>query len=158
MNARSPLPQGLSPVSAGRWGLWLLGLRNHRAASQRCGLVHHVYNRSLADRFRGLITPWRIYEYGGTLRLMAQICRVSEDSARQWCTGGQKLPAHQCRRLAGYLHGHAASALALAEELEETAERRSASERCFLAGAAAGTSRFGRALKAPGMGSPPRSD
>jgi hypothetical protein len=113
---------GFDPVTAGRYGLWLLGLRNHRAASRRRGLVHHVYNRSLADRFRGLITPWRVHEYGGTLRAMAEICRVSEDSARQWCTGRQKLPAHQCRRLANYLRGHAASVLALAEELDDVAQ------------------------------------
>ena len=30
-----PLPQGLSPVEAGRIGLWLLGKRNHRAAARR---------------------------------------------------------------------------------------------------------------------------
>lgn len=119
--ALEPFEPGFDPVTAGRYGLWLLGFRNHRAASRRRGLVYHVYNRSLADRFRGLLTPWRVHEYGGTVRLLAELCGVKEDSARQWCTGGQKLPAHQCRRLAGYLRGHAALTLALAVELEDVA-------------------------------------
>lgn len=118
-----PLPPGLSPVDAARLGLWLLGVRNRRAAARRRGFPTHVYNRNLADRFRGLITPWRVHEYPGTVWLMAEICGVKRESARQWCTGTNRLAPHQSRRLADYLRGHAASEIALAQELEEEARK-----------------------------------
>jgi hypothetical protein len=117
-----PLPQGLSPVEAGRIGLWLLGKRNHRAAARRRAMPSRAYGRSLADRFRGLITPWRVYEYPGTLRLMAELCGVRVDTARNWCKREYRLPPHQARRMARYLRTHAAEGLALADALEAAAK------------------------------------
>jgi hypothetical protein len=117
-----PLPQGLNPVDAGRLGLWLLGRRNQRAASRRRARPSHVYNRSLADRFRGLITPWRVHEYPGTLAFMAELCGVGVGTARNWCKRGYRLPPHQARRMARYLRIYAAEGLALADALEAAAK------------------------------------
>jgi hypothetical protein len=117
------LPPGLTPVDAGRLGLWLLGKRNHRAASRRRALPSRVYGRSLADRFRGLITPWRVYEYPGTLAFMAELCGVGVETVRNWCKRGYRLPPHQARRMSGYLRSHAAEELALADELEAIAKQ-----------------------------------
>jgi hypothetical protein len=123
-----PLPPGMTPVEAGRIGLWLMGQRNQRAASRRRALPSRVYGRSLADRFRGLITPWLVHEYPGTLVLMAdvlmaELCGVKPDTARNWCKRGHRLPPHQARRMAGYLRTRAAEELALADELEAMAKQ-----------------------------------
>ena len=112
----------MNPVEAGRFGLWLLGQRNRRAASRRRALPSRVYDKSLADRFRGLITPWRVYEYPGTIVLMAQLCSVGVGTARTWCNRGYQLAPHQARRMAGYLRTRAAEELALAGELEAAAK------------------------------------
>jgi hypothetical protein len=117
------LPPGITPVEAGRLGLWLLGQRNHRAASRRRASPSRVYNRSLADRFRGLITPWRVYEYPGTLAFMAELCGVGVDTARNWCKRGYRLPPHQAREMARYLRIHVAEELALADALEAAAKQ-----------------------------------
>jgi hypothetical protein len=51
----NPLPPGLDPVTAGRFGLWLLGKRNHFRAMRRSVSASRVSAVVLQHRFVALI-------------------------------------------------------------------------------------------------------
>jgi hypothetical protein len=116
------LPSGLSPVDAGRFGLWLLSRRSHRAAQRRSAFTNRVWRSSTwGNRFERLITPWRIFEYPGTSAFLAHLCGVSRSTARGWIYG-KHLPARHASRLAHYLEAHASACDGLAHELRSYAD------------------------------------
>ncbi len=123
MSYKPPLPPGLSPILAGRYGLWLLSRRSHRAALRRTAFVSRVRNRSLADRYWGLVCPWRVYEYPGGAQFIAALFGISRHYARDLCTGGKRLPVQHARRLMTDLEGRIASMEALRVELREYVRR-----------------------------------
>lgn len=119
------MPAGLDPVRAGRYGLWLLGLRSHRAASLRVAFPKmRVGTRSLTDRFRVLFLPWKVYEYPGPCRFLGELCGVHPETARRWIQGSKVLPPRHGERLAAYLEQHAAQCEALARELRSDIEKK----------------------------------
>src|SRR5215831_14841354 len=116
------LPRGLDPVSAGRFGLWLLSRRSHRAARRRVAFTNRVWHSSTwGNRFERLITPWRIFEYPGTSAMLAQLCGVSRSTARGWIYG-KRLPVRHALRLSHNLMAHAAQCEALGRELRSYAD------------------------------------
>jgi hypothetical protein len=99
-----PLPPGLSPVDAGRFGLWLLGKRNHRAAERRRRSSFRAYSGTLLSRFASIVSPWKVYEYPGAEVLIGRLCGVSEGRAHNLlCQRGAELPSHHARVLADYV-------------------------------------------------------
>lgn len=110
------LPAGLDPVRVGRYGLWLMGLRSHRAAALRVPFPVRVKQRSFADRVAALLVPWRIHEYPGAYRFIGALCGVSKNTARGWLYG-KPIPGKHAERLAAYLEQHASQCEALAREL-----------------------------------------
>lgn len=116
------LPPGLNPVTAGRWGLWLLSKRQYRAAKRRRAFAEKRVSRdedSHGRRFIRLIVPWQPHEYPGALRFIAAVLGVEVSSARRYLAPSMGLPRVHAAVLAGYLEGHAALCLALARELRE---------------------------------------
>ena len=97
-----PLPPGLSPVEAGRIGLWLLGQRNHRAALRRRSSAFRAYKPSRLSRFASIATPWLVREYPGCEVLLSRLCGVCERTAEQWLSG-KELPSHHARTLADFI-------------------------------------------------------
>lgn len=115
-----PSPQTVSkafdPVQAGRYGLWLLSLRSHKAALRRTAFPARVWKLSLIDRFRRVILPWRVYEYPGGAGFLSQLCGVARSTTYGWING-KSLPGKHALRLAQYLEQHASECEALALEL-----------------------------------------
>lgn len=121
------LPAGLTPVTAGRLGLWLLGNRSSARAKRRIAFPQHAPARSLGLRVARLLAPWRVYEYPGGAVLVAAICGVARETAHSWLYRGKAIPAKHRERLAVYLEDCAALMVAAAAELRAgtgTAARR----------------------------------
>jgi hypothetical protein len=140
-----PLPIGLSPVDAGRLGLWLLGKRNHRAAARRRVHPSRAYPDTLVGRWCSICAPWKAQEYPGPRRLLAALCGVSPLYARRWIGGKVPLPAQNALRLADYLETRVERAQALIRDLREHARNREREVRASQAVAA-------RRLAAPAPG------
>jgi len=117
-----PLPPGLDPVTAGRFGLWLLGQRNHRAAQRRRRGSLRVYPASDASRFARLVCPWIIAEYPGAEVLISQLCGVSEVTAEGWLRRTKPLPSRHARVLADYVERF--DGVGVARELRAYADER----------------------------------
>lgn len=117
------MPPGLSPVDAGRLGLWLLSRRSHQAAKRRRAFPSHEWHTSFAGRWARLITPWRVFEYPGASMMLAHLCEVKRETARGWIYG-KRLPARHALRLAVHLEQHASACEALAHELRAYAGAR----------------------------------
>jgi hypothetical protein len=118
-----PLPPGLSPVDAGRLGLWLLGQRNHRAAvKRRRPYRHRVYLSPPAARWARVAACWSVGSYPGAEVLISQLCDVSESTAKHWLRSHRDLPAHHARTLADYVEGF--DGPAVARMLREYADAR----------------------------------
>ena len=111
------LPPGLSPVTAGRFGLWLLGKRAHRKALRRRSHVDRAYRVTLPSKFIRLLAPWRIEEYPGWARLLSDTCGVARGTAKNWMGSDARLPRKHALTLAAICESRAAEFLALAEEL-----------------------------------------
>jgi hypothetical protein len=119
-----PLPNGLSPIDAGRLGLWLLGKRNHRAAARRRVHPTRVYKDAPLGHWASVVAPWRAQEYPGPYRLIAALCGVSDRTAKRWMACPDELPASHARRLADYIRRF--DGPAVARELEVYAAARDA--------------------------------
>jgi hypothetical protein len=120
-----PLPPGLSPVEAGRFGLWLLGQRKQRAAQKRrASKGWRVYSRYELGRFCAMAAPWRVAEYQSGETLVARLCGVAEQSVVSWMYTPDRLPAKHARTLAAYIRQF--DGPALARELEAYADARDA--------------------------------
>lgn len=119
----APLPHGIDPVQAGRFGLWLLSVRSQRAAQKRIAFPERVRKQSLNSRVQRLIAPWYVYEYPGATVIISHICGIARSTAQGWING-KRLPPKHARKLADYLERHASECDALARELRVYAERR----------------------------------
>lgn len=110
---KQQLPQGLDPVTAGRWGVWLLGQRQHQRAQQR-SLAAAWYNDShcLASRAIALIAKWHVNYYPGRWRAMCEVVGVKKGTAKEYISGRRRLPRFRRARLASFLEAD------LAERLE----------------------------------------
>jgi hypothetical protein len=116
------LPSGLTPVAAGRLGLWLLGKRQHTAAEKRTAFpARRIFDDTYVRRFERLITPWRIYEYCGSERFLAAILGICRGYAHNLLKPGARLPSRHARKLADYLAIHASQCEVLAAELRSYA-------------------------------------
>lgn len=113
-----PLPPGVSPVAAGRIGLWLLGKRQHRAAIRRVAFPHRDnVGTTFVIRFVRLILPWRVWEYPGETRYLAALLGIAESYAHNLMKPSVRLPSKHALRLADSLSNHASQCEALAAEL-----------------------------------------
>jgi hypothetical protein len=120
---RKQLPAGLDPVTAGRWGLWLMGQREHRRALRR-SLWHRVYlRRSLADRALALITPWPVYQYPGRIQALSELLGVSQRMAKHYVVGHNRLTLPRRERLLSYLEADLAERLEVIRLLKMPDER-----------------------------------
>lgn len=117
-----PLPPGLTPVAAGRWGLWLLSRRSYRAAQRRRWLPSRAWPQdTLARRWVHLITPWAIPEYPGAVRALAGVLGVSVGSAHRYLKADSDIPKKHYLKVALHLDAHASQCMALAQELHALA-------------------------------------
>ncbi len=99
MPALPQLPPGLTPIQAGRFGLWLLGKRSHARAMKRTCSVSREPSRSAVGQFGDLTVPWTVHEYPGLYRFIADLLQVSRSTAHGLISG-KPLPAKHARRLA----------------------------------------------------------
>lgn len=111
------LPPGLDPVTAGRFGLWLLGKRSHARAQKRTYRAVGVRGISVTGRLVNLILPWTVEEYPGYLRVLAEICGVSIRTVPHWINGTRPLPLKHCHTLLRIAEQHELDARLIAEEL-----------------------------------------
>ncbi len=118
-----PLPEGLDPVTAGRYGLWLLGVRSHNRALKRTISPKRVWGYGPLHRLATLLSPWTIEEYPGYRRFMASLCGVAIRTSDRWFYGADRLPRKHARRLAAICVERAAAYEALAKEFEAWADR-----------------------------------
>lgn len=117
-----PLPSGLSPVHAGRIGLWLLGVRQHNAAERRVAFPP-VRHTTLVWRFTRLTVRWKIIEYPGMARFLSAVLGIAPSYARNLLKPSATLPAKHARKLAAYLSNHASACEALAAEMRDYASQ-----------------------------------
>ncbi len=111
------LPPSLNPVTAGRFGLWLLGKRNQARAQTRVGVATREYGSSCLARYCTLVIPWTVYEYPGLHRYLRALLGISVPSATRYVRG-QRLPMGHARRLALICRERAAAFEALAADFE----------------------------------------
>jgi len=128
MPSLSPhLPPGLSPVAAGRWGLWLLGRLSHNRAKHRAFVVSPRKGANIVCRFLNLMLPWSVDTYPGHKRALAEMCGgVCVGTVDQWMYVENRLPVKRALRLAEICEAQAAAYSALGVEFREYAERRTA--------------------------------
>lgn len=120
------LPPGLDPVTAGRWGLWLLGKRQHTAKLRRSFSNPTYALRSLLDRATNAICPWPLWRYPGRSNGIAEVLGVSPEYARQMIGGHRPLPARHALTLARYLECDLAERQAVIDELRAHAAQHDA--------------------------------
>ena len=115
-------PVNVDPVTAGRFGLWLLGRRSHNAANRRLPLPRPIDlgTATLLRRFAALICAWDVWEYPGAPRCIGAILGIEASSAKRYLW--REVPRRHAERLADYLEGHAAECQALAAELRAYAD------------------------------------
>lgn len=109
-------PEGFDAVRMGRIGLWLLGMRSHRASLARVAFPSVPY-ATLAWRFANLLAPWRIREYPGTAGYLSALLGISRSYARNVLKPGAKLSPKHARKMADFLEKRASACDALAAEL-----------------------------------------
>ena len=112
-----PLPPGLDPVQAGRFGLWLLGQRSHRRALSRTVSVSRVPNARIASRFLYLFVPWKVHEYPGGHQVLAELCGVKRHTVRDWLYTSRPIPERHRETLERICRERGLAFLALADEL-----------------------------------------
>jgi plasmid maintenance system antidote protein VapI len=99
----SKLPPGLDPVTAGRFGLWLLGKRQHSRSQRRSLVASTFLVKAVCGRAIHLIAPWPVWQYPGKWRALSQLLGVSDRTARAYISGERRLPEARAARLAAYL-------------------------------------------------------
>ena len=121
--SHKPLPPGLDPVTAGRFGLWLLGRRSHERALKRRSSPSRVFGYGIIQRLATLIAPWTVEEYPGYRRFLADLCGVNIRTSDDWLYGAQSLPRIHARRLSTLSRERGEALLAISEELATWADR-----------------------------------
>lgn len=113
------LPDGLTPVQAGRFGLWLLGKISHDRAGKRVAIVPAYRSFVLADAVVKAFLPWTIYEYPGWRRWLSDVLDVAPSTASTYARVEGRLPRKHAKTLARLCRDKAAELLALADQLDE---------------------------------------
>jgi hypothetical protein len=112
------LPPGLTPVQAGRFGLWMLGQRSHRRALQRTVSVSRVPRGGLCDQFIHLYAPWTVNEYPGRKQILAELLGVKRSTVRDYLyRSTPRLPEKHRATLERLCRERGLAFLALADEL-----------------------------------------
>lgn len=122
------IPANVSPIDAGRLGLWLLSRRSHNAAQKRVAFPQRDWASTLSKAWERLIAPWYVYQYPGAPKILAAVLGVSPSYARQLLKPGVKLPPKHARRMADFLGNHASQCEALAHELRDYAQQQERSK------------------------------
>lgn len=117
------LPAGLDPVTAGRFGLWLFGLRNQQAAKKRTTRPRHVDGSGVLNAFVRLAMPWTVEEYPGYRRLLADLFNVKILTVDKWIYSDRGLPLRHAARMAEICRERSAAYAALAAEFEAWPKR-----------------------------------
>ncbi len=126
------LPDGLNPVQAGRFGLWLLGIRSHHRALKRSAIPDREPGCGIAHRFADLIVPWSVERYPGRSRFLADLCGVKTRTADDWFYRPHHIGARHLRFFHRFALERIAAWTAFAEEvgrLADEAEARAAAAR-----------------------------
>lgn len=101
--------------------VWL-GKKNRTAASKRTASPILKGGKTPVSRFNDALCPWNVTQYPGRHRFLASVLGVSLVSAKRFQQPSANVsPAHDAK-LAAYLRTKAATLLALAAELEASAE------------------------------------
>jgi hypothetical protein len=111
------LPRGLDPVTAGRWGLWLLGQRQHMRALRRNSCPATYAPRTIVDRVVALCWRSTVEEYPGMHRGLGDLLGLTPGSARHLMAGRRPLTARNAERLASYLELDLAQRRAVIDKL-----------------------------------------
>jgi hypothetical protein len=111
------LPAGLTPVQAGRLGLWLLGRRQHRAALRRRAIPKRAYKPTPLGSVCNIFVPWSVHEYPGASLWLAQVLGIRRSTADRYLRM-PRIPASHARRMARLLRDRAAQCEALAQVLD----------------------------------------
>ena len=117
------LPPGVSPITAGRLGLWYLGLISHQRAIKRTVSPRGALGYGLVNQLANLVAPWTIEEYPGYRRFLSSLCGVAMKTSDRWLYGCDRLPRKHAARLGALCRERAAAFEALASEFEEWADR-----------------------------------
>lgn len=117
------IPANVSPIDAGRLGLWLLSQRSHKAKLRRVAFPQRDWPQTLVMRFVRLICQWHVYEYAGSKIILGAICGIGPDYARNLMKRSSRLPPKHARMLAAYLSNHASQCEALAAEMRDYASQ-----------------------------------
>lgn len=127
MSAQLPsLPPGLTPVQAGRFGLWLLGKRKHLAAQRRTWVSSSVLDGNrIPQRFAKLVCRWTVSEYPGLVRAFSSLLGVSLGSGKVYLYRSGDLPHKQAKRLLELSREYRAEWDALIVDLEALVASRS---------------------------------
>ena len=112
----------MTPVQAGRLGLWLLGKRSHNKALRRTVSAKHVPTGGVVDKLQALVAPWQVYEYPGFRKILGAWTGVSWKTAKEWLYGKRALPRKHAATLAAIAEQRAAEFAALAAELRAIAD------------------------------------
>jgi len=117
------LPAGLTPVMAGRMGLWLLGNRQHRRSLHRVTSVPinaRAPAKGMVAEACDLLAIWTVTQYPGRNKVLANILGIGIRTAEKYCSCRDgKLPARHAARLSDYLETKAHQELDLAYRLRE---------------------------------------
>lgn len=114
------LPEGLDPVTAGRYGLWLMGLRQQQRAARRSPKPTAYIPHTLLGRTLRTILPWSIHEYPGIKQFAASVLNVCPKVAEDYLYDRppHRLPAKHAATLSAILKDHIAVQTAMAAELD----------------------------------------
>lgn len=117
------IPANVSPIDAGRLGLWLLSRRSHNAAQKRVAFPQRDWPSTLSKAFERLIAQWYVWQYPGAPVILAEVLGIAPSYARQLLKPGTPLPAKHARKMADYLSNHASQCEALAAEMRDYASQ-----------------------------------
>ena len=123
---RVPLPPGVSPVTAGRLGLWLLAGRSRNAKIRRDKAITRGRRgppRTPLGRVAEVLCQWHVSDYPGPHRLLGHLMGISPQSAARLFRPGKHLPRDHAHRLALYLDQHIAAAQTVRDEMRALANR-----------------------------------
>ncbi len=119
-----PLPPGLSPATAARFGLAALGRRNHARSLTRRAAVTREYGVGKLAKLASQVVPWSVYEYPGLARWLTDLLQVSRKTAWLYMTRDEALPPKHARRLALICRERAAAFEVLAADFESLSVER----------------------------------
>ena len=128
--ARPPqLPPGLDPVTAGRWGVWLLAKASHLRGQRRSYSATRIGGKGLTKRFLFLLLPWTVERYPGAKQALSELLGIKRTTAADYMTRPERLPRKHAETMLAVARAREAAWAGMRAELEEyinsaTADRR----------------------------------